>query len=200
MAKNKKLTKQQKQQAAQLQKDLVKFDQEFFYNNYTSKAAFYQGIVKPNSVSETKAKEMLKTETNSKSAITINDNALMKGVIADYKIHNLTLRPIQGTDLTHFSGICYNKSTGKNMQTSLLLAIHNDVKSIKVDVAVLKTDMVKVKADIKDLKKDVNGLKSDMVKVKSDVKGLKSDMVKVKAEIKAVKKDLADTKKKNNLK
>ncbi len=186
MAKNTKLTKQQKQQAAQLQKDLVKFDQEFFYNNYTNKAAFYQGIVKPNSVSETKAKEMLKTETNSKSAVTINNNALMKGVIADYKIHNLTLRPIQGTDLTHFSGICYNKSTGKNMQTSLLLAIHNDVKSIKVDVNGLKKDVAV-------LKKDVAVLKTDMVKVKADIKGLKS-------EVKAVKKDLADTKKKNNLK
>ncbi len=193
MAKNTKLTKQQKQQAAQLQKDLVKFDQEFFYNNYTNKAAFYQGIVKPNTVSETKVKEMLKTETNSKSAVTINDNALMKGIIADYKIHNLTLRPIHGTDLTHFSGICYNKSTGKNMQTSLLLAIHNDVKSIKVDVAVLKKDVAV-------LKKDVAVLKTDMVKVKSDIKGLKTDMVKVKAEVKAVKKDLADTKKKNNLK
>ncbi len=198
------LEKEVDKETEQLKLDLIEIDKHYHYKSFKNKEDFEKAYTdESNWISE----EVEEIKKSRKEAITIKNKKLIKETMKDFIIHNLTLQPIENTKLTSIHGVCYNKNIGKSMETSLLLEIHKDVKSMKSDITTLKDDikelkvnMVEVKKDIVDIKDRLTVVEKDVAVLKTDVTTLKTDVAQLKTGLAEVKVDLAETKIKNNLK
>lgn len=63
----------------------------------------------------------------------------------------------------------------------LLLAIYNDVKSMKEEIGTVQSDVKSMKNEIGTVQSDVGSMKDELEIVKKDVKHLKKEAIKMQA-------------------
>ncbi len=211
------LTPKQKIEIKKLQHNLSTLDKSTHYESFLSKNDL---VVESNKTHNLVSETSLHALING-NGVVINDKKLIKEYMKELEIHCIKISPVDGTNLIQLALVCYNKTIGKNMDTSLLLQIAKEVSDIKVmtisntkDIKVLKAGVAKNTKGIESLKKQVDkntkeikSVKTEVKTIKTEVKGVKTAVAKntreiktIKTEVKAIKKDLADTKKKNKLK